>query len=234
MCKLAGMNYLAHLHLGGDAPAQLLGSLYGDFVKGPLAGQWPADIEAAIRLHRRIDVFTDNHPLQLQARARFPLSGGVVPGSCWMCFSTIAWRCTGRTMPRAFADFYRAGLSGAAGGAAFARAAGVIAPRMAAQDWLGSYREFAVLEQVVAGIDRRLSRPGLLAGAMAELQRLYQPLLEDFQQFYPELQAFVAQRAASGGLGRLVLRNGRWLRARCAEQRLADRLLRGPRQRIAI
>ena len=53
------MNYLAHLHLGGDRPAQLLGSLYGDFVKGPLAGQWPAEIEAGIRLHRRIDAFTD-------------------------------------------------------------------------------------------------------------------------------------------------------------------------------
>ena len=36
------MNYLAHLHLGGPAPAQLLGSLYGDFVKGPLAGRFAA------------------------------------------------------------------------------------------------------------------------------------------------------------------------------------------------
>ena len=45
------MNYLAHLHLGGDAPAELLGSLYGDFVKGPLAGQWPAAIEALSLIH---------------------------------------------------------------------------------------------------------------------------------------------------------------------------------------
>lgn len=30
------MNYLAHLHLGGQEPQQLLGSLYGDFVKGAL------------------------------------------------------------------------------------------------------------------------------------------------------------------------------------------------------
>ena len=64
------MNYLAHLHLGGSQPAQLLGSLYGDFVKGPLNGRWPAQIEAAIRLHRRIDAFTDSHPLQARARAR--------------------------------------------------------------------------------------------------------------------------------------------------------------------
>src|SRR3990167_1395012 len=148
------MNYLAHLHLGGDAPAQLLGSLYGDFVKGPLAGQWPADIEAAIHLHRRIDVFTDNHPLQAQARAAEP------------------------QLPERLA---------------------LIAPRMAAQDWLGSYREFAVLEQVVAGIDRRLSRPGLLIGGLAELERLYQPLLEDFRQFYPELQAYVARERGLAG-----------------------------------
>ena len=65
-----------------------------------------------------------------------------------------------------------------------------IAPRMAAQDWLGSYREFAVLEQVIGGMSRRLSRPQLLAGAMSELERLYQPLSDDFRAFYPQLQVF--------------------------------------------
>jgi acyl carrier protein phosphodiesterase len=33
----------------------------------------------------------------------------------------------------------------------------------------------------------------LLIGGLVELERLYQPLLEDFRQFYPELQAFVAR-----------------------------------------
>ena len=60
----------------------------------------------------------------------------------------------------------------------------------AAQDWLGSYREFAVLEQVIAGMQRRLSRPQLLDGSLAELERLYEPLSEDFSAFYPELMAF--------------------------------------------
>ncbi len=67
------MNYLAHLHLGGPQPAQLLGSLYGDFVKGRLQGQWPGEIERAIQLHRRIDAFTDSHPLVHAAKRRFPL-----------------------------------------------------------------------------------------------------------------------------------------------------------------
>ncbi len=68
----------------------------------------------------------------------------------------------------------------------------MIAPHMVANDWLGSYREFAVLEQVLRGISRRLTRPEELAEAMQELRRLYEPLSEDFRLFYPELQAFAA------------------------------------------
>jgi acyl carrier protein phosphodiesterase len=188
------MNYLAHLHLGGDAPAQLLGSLYGDFVKGPLAGQWPADIEAAIRLHRRIDVFTDSHPLQVQARQRFPAERRRYAGILLDIFFD-------HCLARNWADYAAEPLQYFTGRVyqvlkvepRLPERLALIVPRMAAQDWLGSYREFAVLEQVVAGIDRRLSRPGLLAGSMAELERLYQPLLEDFRQFYPELQGFVAR-----------------------------------------
>jgi acyl carrier protein phosphodiesterase len=65
---------------------------------------------------------------------------------------------------------------------------------MAADDWLGSYREFAVLERVLKGISRRLSRPEGLDGAWEEVQALYEPLQEDFRLFYPQLQAF-AQKA---------------------------------------
>ncbi|MVW74840.1 acyl carrier protein phosphodiesterase [Pseudomonas xionganensis] len=191
------MNYLAHLHLGGDAPAQLLGSLYGDFVKGPLAGQWPADIEAAIRLHRRIDAFTDSHPLQAQARARFPAERRRYSG---MLLDVFFDHCLARhwadyaaePLPRFTGRVYQV----LAGEPQLPGRLALIAPRMAAQDWLGSYREFAVLAQVVAGLQRRLSRPEALAGAMVELERLYQPLLEDFRAFYPELQAFAAQERA--------------------------------------
>ncbi len=188
------MNYLAHLQLGGDAPAQMLGSLYGDFVKGPLAGRWPADIEAAIRLHRRIDVFTDSHPLQMQSRARFPVERRRYAGILLDIFFD-------HCLAQNWADYVAEPLPSFTGRVYRVLAAeprlperlALIAPRMAAQDWLGSYADFRVLERVLFGMQRRLSRPEGLDGAMAELERLYQPLLADFQQFYPELQAFVAR-----------------------------------------
>ncbi len=193
--KLGGMNYLAHLHLGGDAPAELLGSLYGDFVKGPLAGQWPATIEAGIALHRRIDAFTDNHPLQARARARFPVERRRVAGIFLDLFFD---HCLARDWQRYsdqplqhFTDrVYRVLAAEPQLPSSLQR----IAPRMAAQDWLGSYEEFEVLGQVITGMSRRLSRPGLLDGGLDELRRLYEPLSEDFSVFYPELMAFAREQ----------------------------------------
>ncbi|MDM8347315.1 ACP phosphodiesterase [Pseudomonas sp. sp1636] len=185
------MNYLAHLHLGGDAPAQLLGSLYGDFVKGRLGGQWPADIEAAIALHRRIDAFTDSHALLAQARSRFPAErrrcAGILLDLFFDHCLALHWA--------DYADEPLAQFTGRvyrllAAEPVLPERLALIVPRMAAQDWLGSYRDFAVLEQVIAGMGRRLSRPGLLDGSLLELERLYVPLSEDFRQFYPELLEF--------------------------------------------
>src|SRR5690606_4271916 len=65
-----------------------------------------------------------------------------------------------------------------------------IAPRMAAQDWRGSYRDFATLPRVVNAMRHRLSRPQLLEGAEDELARLYDALWADFREFYPQLMRF--------------------------------------------
>ncbi|MEE1895914.1 acyl carrier protein phosphodiesterase [Metapseudomonas otitidis] len=188
------MNYLAHLHLGGPAPHQLLGSLYGDFVKGPLDGRWPQGIEAGIRLHRRIDLFTDTHPLVRDARALFPAARRRVSGILLDLFFD---HCLARDwadyaevpLPTFTGQVYRVLADQAVLPGALAR----IAPRMAEQDWLGSYRDFDTLAAVMGGMSRRLSRPELLAGGFDELAERYQPLSDHFRRFYPELQRFAAQ-----------------------------------------
>lgn len=188
------MNYLAHLHLGGDAPEQLLGSLYGDFVKGDLHGRFPPVLERAIRLHRRIDSFTDSHPLVRTALDRFPRERRRFAG---IALDVFFDHCLARHWP-AYADRPLGEFTHRVYGVLLAEPAlperlARMAPSMAADDWLGSYADFPVLEQVFRGIARRLSRPEGLLGVSAELQALYAPLTDDFHAFYPQLQAFVAQ-----------------------------------------
>jgi acyl carrier protein phosphodiesterase len=185
------MNYLAHLHLGGQRPGQLLGSLYGDFVKGRLQGQFAPDIEGAIQLHRSIDVFTDRHPLVDVALSRFSLTrrryAGIVLDVFFdHCLARDWTLYADRPLALFTSDVYRVLSSERQLPERLAR----IAPDMVANDWLGSYQEFEVLEQVLRGISRRLTRPEELAAAMQELRRLYEPLSEDFRLFYPQLQDF--------------------------------------------
>lgn len=187
------MNYLAHLHLGGPRPADLLGSLYGDFVKGPLEGRFGDDIEAGIRLHRRIDAFTDAHPLVAQAKSRFAApqrryAGIFVDLFFDHCLAANWTRYADEPLPRFTERVYRV----LADEPELPGTLALIAPRMAADDWLGSYRHFAVFERVLQGMSRRLSRPNALASGMVELERLYEPLSDDFAAFYPQLQAFAA------------------------------------------
>jgi len=185
------MNYLAHLHLGGQRPDQLLGSLYGDFVKGRLQGQFAPEIEEAIQLHRSIDVFTDRHPLVDVALSRFSLTrrryAGIVLDVFFDHCLARDWALyADRPLALFTSDVYRVLSSERQLPERLAK----IAPHMVANDWLGSYQEFEVLEQVLRGISRRLTRPEELAAAMQELRRLYEPLSEDFRLFYPQLQGF--------------------------------------------
>ncbi|MCQ4295804.1 ACP phosphodiesterase [Pseudomonas stutzeri] len=185
------MNYLAHLHLGGPDPADMLGSLYGDFVKGPLQGRWPAQIEAGIRLHRQIDAFTDSHPLVLEAKARFPserrrYAGILLDLFFDHCLAAHWSDYSGEPLDLFTQRAYRALIEEPELPGKLA----VIAPHMATHDWLGSYRDFEVLGTVLANMSHRLSRPDGLAGGLGELEQLYDPLLEDFRLFYPQLQRF--------------------------------------------
>lgn len=185
------MNYLAHLHLGGDTPADMLGSLYGDFVKGPLRGDYPAEIEAAIRLHRKIDGFTDAHPLILQAKRRFPEArrryAGILLDVFFDHCLALHWQ---RYSKESLSNFAQRVYGVLQNESDLPGRLQRIAPLMATQDWLGSYEDFQVLSQVIMGMQRRLSRPEGLHGAMSELEMLYAELEQDFLLFYPELMHF--------------------------------------------
>lgn len=74
------MNYLAHLYLSGSSDEVKLGNFIGDHVKGNKYFLYSSGIQKGILLHRRIDSFTDSHPLFLNSKIPFQPAYGLFSG----------------------------------------------------------------------------------------------------------------------------------------------------------
>jgi acyl carrier protein phosphodiesterase len=72
------MNLLAHALLSPPhaPPGVLVGNLTADWVKGRARHDLPEDLRAGVALHRRIDAFTDTHPLVDHCSALFEPAWG--------------------------------------------------------------------------------------------------------------------------------------------------------------
>lgn len=68
------MNYLAHIHLAHKTNTSMLGNFLGDFVKGSDLSALSDEHQLGVRLHRKIDSYTDNHPDVQELRRLFPKS----------------------------------------------------------------------------------------------------------------------------------------------------------------
>jgi len=55
------MNYLAHSFLSNNNPALIVGNFVADHISGNHFENYPPDIIEGVKLHRRIDTFTDSH-----------------------------------------------------------------------------------------------------------------------------------------------------------------------------
>jgi len=187
------MNFLAHLHLADGAdPDFLAAAVLADFVKGRLpAGLTPA-MAAGVHLHRRIDSFTDRHPLALRSRRRLPpanrRAAGIAVDIAYDHFLARHWsRFAAEPLPafarRCYACLRTHGRQ--------SPAVGVLVERMCAGDWLCGYRSLAASQRAIQRTAQRLRRPALLTGAAEALAAAYPGLEADFLAFYPRLQQFV-------------------------------------------
>ncbi|MCO5784971.1 hypothetical protein DHB74_01220 [Pseudomonas sp. G11-1] len=195
------MNFLAHLRLGPDDPQQALGGLLGDFVKGPVAAMaLPDRVRQGIWLHRRIDAFTDRHPLVLRSKAR--VSGerrryaGIMVD---MFYDHLLARHWAQFADQSLAMFTTRMYQQAvlAQQALMPERARIVLVRMAEQDWLGSYAELQNLHQALDNMARRLRPENRLPGAVSELERDYSDFEADFLEFMPEVIAFADAQAAA-------------------------------------
>jgi acyl carrier protein phosphodiesterase len=196
------LNFLAHLYLCDGAPQSLIGSIMPDLIRGKLPPELPPPVLAAAHQHRKIDAFTDTHPIVARSKHRFAATQGRYSGilvdvfydhflaSDWPRWSTepldafiqrvhAAFRTHQHLMP----DTMRYPIN-----------------RMIEQDWLASYATIEGIELALTRLSARLSqrfeREVHLETAIPDLRHHDAALRDDFNAFFPHLKRYASLHSA--------------------------------------
>ena len=190
------MNFLAHALLAGDDPADRIGGLLGDFVKGPLPAGLPPALAAGVALHRAIDSFADTHPAFVRSRQRISTArrrvGGVLVDLFYDHLLARDWLEHGQgTLAQYTAQIY-ASLENFIDD--LPPPAREVAALMQRHDWLGSYRDVAAVGSAIERMAiHRMRRANALPGGIDEFLADPSGFDADFRAFLPDALAFAAR-----------------------------------------
>ena len=195
------MNWLAHLVLSERSSAFRLGNLLPDLMSRTELEVMPEIFRRGIECHRRIDVFTDRHPVVRRSVQRvsptYRRFAPILMDIFYDHYLSVHWaRHCLQPLDEFVQEIY---TSFDQHGAQLPRATLGHLERMRAENWLSSYREIDGVRLTLDRISRRLRRPVELGDAVAELVQNYTPLEAGFVEFFPELRAHVETHAVRPG-----------------------------------
>ncbi|WP_290798016.1 ACP phosphodiesterase [Flavihumibacter sp. UBA7668] len=187
------MNFLAHAYLSFRQPELLLGNLISDFVKGKKKFDYPSAILRGIDLHRAIDKFTDDHPINARAKLVFKPAVGLYSSAFldvvydhFLATDELAF--PGNSL-HDFSQWVYGSLEGQA--AFFPDQFARMFPYMKEQNWLLNYKDRWGIERSMEGLVRRAKFIDDFQPAFKAFETDYQLLKDCFQRFFPELLLFV-------------------------------------------
>lgn len=201
------MNFLAHSLIADLAPARshpdlVAGGFLGDFVKGPVPEDLPPALAAGIRLHRRIDAYSNGQPGIRTSCARFP---DELRRFAPVFVDVIADHLLARRWSR-FCDVPLAAFTAGVYRAIEQHAE--LLPEhgrrffdyMAAEDLLAGYADADVMLRSLRSVTRRLRRISLDDPLTATVVRELPGLEADFLDYFPDIVAHAgAWLAGTGG-----------------------------------
>jgi acyl carrier protein phosphodiesterase len=184
------LNFLAHIYLSGENPEVVFGNFIGDGVKGNQSQSYSPNVQKGIALHRFIDEYTDNHPLNSEARKlirpHFRKYSGVVLDMYFDHFLSVNWEAYHTVSLETYADETHRLLN------QFEHQMPEKTKRffhyMKMYNWLVNYRDVEKLRSVFNGMAGRTSFESNMEIADKVLVEHYQSLENTFGLFFPDLQ----------------------------------------------
>lgn len=186
------MNFLAHLYLSEDNIDSIVGNFIADHVKGSSIDNYSNEIKSAIRFHRSIDQYTDNHAVVQETlvhlRPEFRKYSGVVLDMYYDHFLAANWN---NWSDEKLDDFTRRMFKTLNSRiSSLPQRSQYILPYMIAENWLLNYRNFEGLNRALSGISSRTKFYSNLENATKHLKKNYQVYENSFNQFFPDLIRF--------------------------------------------
>ena len=184
------MNYIAHIHIAQLTQTSMVGNFLGDFVKGSQLESWPRDIEQGVRLHRKVDVFTDQHRDVKQLKLLFPRAlhrvAGIALDIYFDHLLLLHWnRFSGQQSQAMFAQFYQqlATMEGDFGSNFTRVKAGLLSHR-----WLQDYLQEETCLRAMLSVEQRFKGKIIFAEQGYAIVCHNKAMIEKtFLRFYGEL-----------------------------------------------
>lgn len=164
-----------------------------DSIKGKTYENYTGDLRQGILLHRRIDSFTDSHPIVFQSAHRlfekYRHYNGVIVDVFYDHFLAKNWK-----------DYHPQDLTDYVTGfyqlidKNFNRLPPQVQhffPYMKRQNWLLSYATIEGIEQILRQMSSRIKIDTNLDQSVVELQQNYTQFENEFKKFFPELEEYV-------------------------------------------
>ncbi|MET0533530.1 MAG: ACP phosphodiesterase [Steroidobacter sp.] len=197
------MNWLAHVFLSEPDVEFRLGNLLADIVRGEELRRMSAGFQRGAQKHKRIDAFTDSHPVVKRSRTRISRDyrrfSGVLVDVFYDHLLATSWNAYSPIVLDAFTAKFYADIESSR--MELPSSARVTLDRIIRHDLLGSYRRIEGVERSLRRISAYLSsrwrREFELERGVTDLIAQREGFEADFAEFFPQLQ-----EAMSPGISR--------------------------------
>ncbi len=186
------MNYLAHLFLSFDNEDIITGNFLADMISNKIVKTYPEGIRKGIFIHRKIDTYTDDHPVVLKGVRRLydrhSKYASVLIDIYYDYLLAKNWDKYSEESMQTFANKTYEVLRNNMDCMSERIQHRLIG--MTKANWLMSYRTLEGIGYAIERVKKRVSKPELMEGALDSLLQDLDQLDEEFNRFFPEVIAF--------------------------------------------
>lgn len=186
------MNYLAHIYLSQGRKLVEIGNFAADSIKGKDFSRFPLEMQKGILLHRKIDYYTDSHPIVYKSAHRlfdeFRHYSTVIIDIFYDHFLAKNWKNYSAIPLEAYVQEFYSSLK--KNHDILPKRVQRFYPIMIEYNWLLSYAKIEGIEHILFQMNNRVKGRTQLDKSVNSLRENYAKYEEEFTAFFEELQAF--------------------------------------------